>query len=439
MDIVNNAISLISWEHFVSCVTSAHLFEHGFFSDLALDGLVLLGARDEIVVAEVAEDADQSAHELDFLFDDGFLVEVLVDLVHDVALELVLLVLGQFVVGPAQQDLHDGGDVLGQEGNAPVEHVHDVGEHLGLLALALLLDFDVGALEFEDGALVALVAALIRGREDGDHLGEDLVVVLQVELVEFESVELGFVGADQTLEFVVLEELARHGLALLLTAAAHVVGCPGVDVAGFVVFDHAAFVFVVFLVNRVRPEDVTEQALLGRLAEPVEFVDFLQTHFGGDAPVDDQEFVEQAAEGQSVETLHELVIDFGVLELLRLAFEVEVGAHGARLVVAAQHEEVLGLLDLVGHEQGHHLQRLFAAVDLVAQEELVGLGREAALLEQPDQVHVLPVRVPAHVDGGLHFHKDWLLSEDGLTQSYQSIYFVNIQVYIFSWFLGPCI
>jgi hypothetical protein len=66
-------------------------------------------------------------------------------------------------------------------------------------------------------------------------------------------------------------------------------------------------------------------------------------------------------------------------------------------VVAAQDEEVLGILDLVGEQQADGLERLLAAIYVVAEEEVVGLGREAAVLEEAEEVIILPVDIAANL------------------------------------------
>ena len=62
-------------------------------------------------------------------------------------------------------------------------------------------------------------------------------------------------------------------------------------------------------------------------------------------------------------------------------------------VVAPEDEKVLRVLDLVGKEEADRLHALLASVDVVAQEQVVRLGREAAILEQAQQVVVLAVNV----------------------------------------------
>lgn len=58
-------------------------------------------------------------------------------------------------------------------------------------------------------------------------------------------------------------------------------------------------------------------------------------------------------------------------------------------MVPAEQEEVLGKFDLVAKQQQDRLERLFPTVDVVAQEEVVGLRWEAAHLEQANEVGVL--------------------------------------------------
>ena len=46
-----------------------------------------------------------------------------------------------------------------------------------------------------------------------------------------------------------------------------------------------------------------------------------------------------------------------------------------RLVVAAEDKEVFRVLDLVREQEADRLERLLAPVDIIAEEEVVGLGR----------------------------------------------------------------
>lgn len=68
-------------------------------------------------------------------------------------------------------------------------------------------------------------------------------------------------------------------------------------------------------------------------------------------------------------------------------------------MVAPQDEEVLGVLDLVREEEADGLEGLLASIDVVAQEEVVGFGRESAILKESEQVVVLPMNVATDLTG----------------------------------------
>jgi hypothetical protein len=48
-------------------------------------------------------------------------------------------------------------------------------------------------------------------------------------------------------------------------------------------------------------------------------------------------------------------------------------------VISAKKEKILRELDLESKEQAYRLQRLFAAVDIVPKEQVVGIGGETSI------------------------------------------------------------
>ena len=67
-------------------------------------------------------------------------------------------------------------------------------------------------------------------------------------------------------------------------------------------------------------------------------------------------------------------------------------------MVAAQDEEVFGVLDLVCQQKADGLEGLLATVDVVTEEEVVGLRWEATVLEETEEVVVLAVNVTADLE-----------------------------------------
>jgi hypothetical protein len=63
------------------------------------------------------------------------------------------------------------------------------------------------------------------------------------------------------------------------------------------------------------------------------------------------------------------------------------------LVVASEDEEVFGVFDLVREQQADGLERLLSSVDIISEEEVVGLWGERPVLEQTQQVVILAVNI----------------------------------------------
>lgn len=110
-------------------------------------------------------------------------------------------------------------------------------------------------------------------------------------------------------------------------------------------------------------------------------------------------FVNNGRNRQAVEAVGEGLPQLDVVPPLALVVEAVDAVDRRALVIAAKHEKVLGVLDLIRQQQADRLQRLLAAVNIVAQKQVVGLGREPAVLEQAQQVVVLPVDVAADLYG----------------------------------------
>lgn len=68
--------------------------------------------------------------------------------------------------------------------------------------------------------------------------------------------------------------------------------------------------------------------------------------------------------------------------------------HSGRQLVVLEAGRGGVALDLVGEEEADALEALRATVDIVAQEKVVGLGGEPAVLEQAEQIGVLSVHIP---------------------------------------------
>jgi hypothetical protein len=114
--------------------------------------------------------------------------------------------------------------------------------------------------------------------------------------------------------------------------------------------------------------------------------------------------VDDSGNGKAVEAVGEGLPQLDVVAALALIIETVDTVDRGTLMVASQDEEVLGVLDLVGEQEADGLKRLLASIYIVAEEEVVGLGREATVFKKPQQIIVLAVDVAANLPKQSAFH-----------------------------------
>jgi len=107
--------------------------------------------------------------------------------------------------------------------------------------------------------------------------------------------------------------------------------------------------------------------------------------------------VNDSGDGQAVEAVRESLPELDVVATLAFVVKTVDAVDGCAFVVATQDKEVLRVFDLVGEEQADGLERLLATIHVVAKEEIVGLGRETTVLEEAEQVIILPVNIAANL------------------------------------------
>ena len=122
--------------------------------------------------------------------------------------------------------------------------------------------------------------------------------------------------------------------------------------------------------------------------------------------------VDDSGDRKAVEAIGECLPQLDVVATLALVVEAIDSVDRGALVVTSEDEEVFGVLDLVGKEQANGLKRLLTSVDVVTEEEVVGLRREATVLEESEEIVVLSMDITADLDWSLEFEEDGLRDED---------------------------
>ncbi len=108
--------------------------------------------------------------------------------------------------------------------------------------------------------------------------------------------------------------------------------------------------------------------------------------------------VDYGSNWQAVEAIRKCFPQLDVIAALAFVIKAVNAVDGSALVVAAQDEEVLGVLDLVRQQQADGLERLLASVYVVPQKQVVRLWWEAAILEEAEEIIVLAVDVAADLE-----------------------------------------
>lgn len=103
--------------------------------------------------------------------------------------------------------------------------------------------------------------------------------------------------------------------------------------------------------------------------------------------------INKCCDGEAIEAISEGLPQLDVIAALALIIKSVNTINGCALVVATEEEEVLRVLDLVGQEEAHGLEGLLATINIIPQEEVVGIGWETAIFEKSEQIVVLPVHI----------------------------------------------
>ena len=96
--------------------------------------------------------------------------------------------------------------------------------------------------------------------------------------------------------------------------------------------------------------------------------------------------VNEGRDGHAVEDILELFPDSDGVATFAFIVESIDAIDLATFVISSQKEEVLLKLGLVGKKQDNSLEGVLSSVNVITEEQIVGLGREAAVLKESEQV-----------------------------------------------------
>ena len=97
--------------------------------------------------------------------------------------------------------------------------------------------------------------------------------------------------------------------------------------------------------------------------------------------------------GQAVEDIRKYFPEFDRIAPLAFIIKTVYSVDLCALMVAAKHEKVLRIFDLITHHQTHCFNGLFSAIDIISEEEIVRLRREPTILKKTQKIVILTMDI----------------------------------------------
>jgi len=137
---------------------------------------------------------------------------------------------------------------------------------------------------------------------------------------------------------------------------------------------------------------------------------------------------------EAIEDVAKSLPQIDAIAPLALVVEAVDPANRRRLVVPPEKEKVLWILDLVCEEEADCLKTPLTTVNVVSQEKIIGLRRKPPVVEDSEQIVVLPVHISTKLEGSLQFQEHGLIDKDVPRSCAKMLYLFRIKMYVLaSW------
>jgi hypothetical protein len=187
----------------------------------------------------------------------------------------------------------------------------------------------------------------------------------------------------------------------------------------------------------IGPKEITQETSIGDIGRAHNALDLIQTgKFWTEASVHAKDlFIDNCSTRKAVEAIGKSLPELDAKASFALVIKAVDPIDGGTLVVSTQDEEIFRVLDLVRQQQADRLETLLTTVHVVAQKDVIGLRREAAVFKETQQIIVLPMNVTADLDRSLQLEKHRLTDQKITTAETEHLDLGFRQVHLFS---GSC-
>jgi hypothetical protein len=187
----------------------------------------------------------------------------------------------------------------------------------------------------------------------------------------------------------------------------------------------------------IGPKEITQETSIGDIGRAHNALHLIQTgKFWTETSVHAKDlFINNCSTREAVEAVGKSLPELDSEASFALVVKAINPIDGGTLVVSAQDEEIFGVLDLVRQQQTDGLETLLATVHVIAQKDVIGLGWEATVFKETQQIVVLPVDVTTDLDRSFQLEKHGLTDQKITTAKTKHLDLGFRQVHLFS---GSC-
>jgi hypothetical protein len=92
-------------------------------------------------------------------------------------------------------------------------------------------------------------------------------------------------------------------------------------------------------------------------------------------------FINDCRTGKAVEAIRKGLPEFNTKSSLAFIVESVDTVDGSAFVISTKKKKVFGILDFVGKQETDSLKRLFASIDIITKENVIGFRRKATVFK----------------------------------------------------------
>jgi hypothetical protein len=187
----------------------------------------------------------------------------------------------------------------------------------------------------------------------------------------------------------------------------------------------------------IGPKEITQETSIGDIGRAHNALHLIQTgKFWTETSVHAKDlFIDNCSTREAVEAVGKSLPELDTEASFTLVVKAVNPIDRGTLVVSTQDEEIFGVLDLVRQQQTDRLETLLATVHVVAQKDVIGLGWEATVFKETQQIIVLTVDITTDLDRSFQLEKHGLTDQKITTPETEHLDLGFRQVHLFS---GPC-